>query len=196
MDVFSGVSLVCLSVSLFVNTITSELVNVGWWNLAIRYTVQKSPQSSNVKVNGQKSRSPGTKKTKKCGILFGSRPLGRGPRAAFFSAAVLGGAVHYAGGKISACCIVFLFFFPYCIVNILMLPAVIKEKFFIRFTELLCFCSIRLYMRAIRYHTLKRHAINAEERKHPTLCHGNVLAIDVYTVSQKHHTFGLLKVKT
>jgi len=30
------------------------------------------------------------KKTKKCGILFGSRPLGSGPRAAFFSGAVIG----------------------------------------------------------------------------------------------------------
>ena len=32
----------------------------------------------------------GGKKTKKCGILFGSRPLGRGPRSSFFSVAVLG----------------------------------------------------------------------------------------------------------
>ena len=36
------------------------------------------------------SRSPWTK-NEKC-ILLGSRPLGRGPRAAFFSAAVLEGA--------------------------------------------------------------------------------------------------------
>jgi len=51
----------------------------------------------------------GEKKTKKCGILFGSRPLGHGPRAAFYGA-VLGGAVHYTGGKISACCVVVCLF--------------------------------------------------------------------------------------
>ena len=39
-DVFSGVSL-------FVNTITSEPLNVRWWNLAIGCTVQKSRPSSN-----------------------------------------------------------------------------------------------------------------------------------------------------
>jgi len=39
------------------------------------------------------------KKLKKCGILFGS-----GPR----------GAVLYAGGKISACCLVFLLYFAKC----------------------------------------------------------------------------------
>jgi len=32
---------------------------------------------------GQRSRLPGTK-TKKCGSLFGSCPLGRAPRAAYF----------------------------------------------------------------------------------------------------------------
>jgi len=37
----------------------------------------------------QRSRSPGTKKTKKCGILFGGCPRGRG----------------YAGGKISTSCL-------------------------------------------------------------------------------------------
>jgi len=73
--------------------------------LAVRCVVQKSRPSSNVKVKGQRSRSPG-QKNEKCGILFWSCPLGCGPRAAFFSGAVFGGAVlcqFYAGGKISAC---------------------------------------------------------------------------------------------
>jgi len=34
----------------FVNTITSEWLNVGWWNLAVRCIVQISRWSSNVKV--------------------------------------------------------------------------------------------------------------------------------------------------
>jgi len=58
-------------------------------------------QRSKVKVTGDK-------KTKKCGILFGSRILWRSPCAEFFSGAVLGDAVLYAGGKISACCLVFV----------------------------------------------------------------------------------------
>ena len=57
--------------------------------------MQQSRPSSNVKVKGQGHL--GQKKTKKCGILFGSRPLGRGPRAAFFSGAVLAGAVTPVG---------------------------------------------------------------------------------------------------
>ena len=56
----------------------------------------------------QKSKAKVTrdKNEKKCGILLGSCPIVRGPGAAFFSGAVLGSAVHYAGGKISACCVV------------------------------------------------------------------------------------------
>jgi len=45
---------------------------------------------------GQRSRSPGTK-TKKCSILFGSRPLGGGPSAAFIPGAVLGCAATPVG---------------------------------------------------------------------------------------------------
>jgi len=51
------------------------------------------------------SRSLGTK-NEKVRHFSGSRPLGRDPRAAFFSAAVLWCAVLYAGGKISACYLV------------------------------------------------------------------------------------------
>jgi len=51
---------------------------------------------SEFKCQGQRSKSPAAK-TAKCGILFGSRPLGRGPRPAFFSAAVLGGASTTVG---------------------------------------------------------------------------------------------------
>jgi len=53
---------------------------------------------SKIKVNGDK-------KTKKCSILFWSRPLGRGPRAAFFGSGPRG--CGYAGGKIGTCCLVF-----------------------------------------------------------------------------------------
>ena len=81
---------VCLSVCLFVNTITSERLNTGWWNLAVRCIVQKSRPSSNVKVKGQRLRSLGTKNEKapfcsgvvlwgrsSCGILSASGPRGR-----------------------------------------------------------------------------------------------------------------------
>ena len=37
--------------------------------------------SPEFECQGQRSRLPGTKKTKKCGILFGSRTLGCHPRA-------------------------------------------------------------------------------------------------------------------
>jgi len=50
---------VCLSARL-----TSERLNVGRSNLAVRYIVQKSRPSSKVKVKGQRSRSPGTKNEK------------------------------------------------------------------------------------------------------------------------------------
>ena len=43
----------CQFVSVFVCTITSERLNIGRSNLAVRYTVQKSPPSSKVKVKGQ-----------------------------------------------------------------------------------------------------------------------------------------------
>jgi len=66
----------CFQQRLLVNTITSERWNVGWWNLAVRCTVQKCHRSSNVKVTKDKKR--------KSGILFGSRPLECGPHAAFF----------------------------------------------------------------------------------------------------------------
>jgi len=65
-DVFSGVCLfLCQSLCLFVHTITSERLNIGRWNLAIRCIVQKSRPSSNVNVKGQRSRSPRTKTRKK-----------------------------------------------------------------------------------------------------------------------------------
>jgi len=60
-DVFS---VVCLSVSLFARTITSERLNVGWWNLATRRTVQKSRPSSHFGSKVKRSRSPGQKKRK------------------------------------------------------------------------------------------------------------------------------------
>jgi len=71
--------------------------------------------SSEFECQGQMSRSPGTK-TKKCGILFGSRPLGAVLIRHFFSGAVLGCAVlrqFYAGEIISACCVVLIFDFNF-----------------------------------------------------------------------------------
>jgi len=56
---------ICQFVYQFVCTITSERLNVGRSNLAIRYAVQKSRSSSKFKVKGQRSRSPGTKKDEK-----------------------------------------------------------------------------------------------------------------------------------
>ena len=55
--------------------------------MAVKCTVQKSHPSSNLGVKGQGYEG---QKNEKCGILFGSRPLGRGPRAAFFSGVILG----------------------------------------------------------------------------------------------------------
>jgi len=52
--------------------ITSERLNVGWWNLAVRCIVQQSRRV-------QRSRWPGTKNDK-VQHFFGSGFLGRGPR--------------------------------------------------------------------------------------------------------------------
>ena len=118
MDVFSGV---CLSVCLFVRTITSERLNVGWWNLAVRCIAQKSRPNSTVKVNGQKSRSPGTKKgktaesspltvhSKACAVgrtqqAATDDTIAWSPRGDWVTAVHAKGG--YAGGKISACCLV------------------------------------------------------------------------------------------
>ena len=100
---FSGV---CQFVCLFVNTVTSEWLNVGWywtWQLGALHKSLARVRTSRSEVKNQGHRA---QKTKMCGILFGNRPLGRDPRAAFFSGAVLEGVNHYAGGKISACCLV------------------------------------------------------------------------------------------
>ena len=86
---------ISLFVSLFVNMITSKRLNVWWWNLVVRYIVQKSRLSLNVKVKHQGCRG---QKTKKCGILFVSCPLGCGPPPVLCS------------GKISTCCLVYLLF--------------------------------------------------------------------------------------
>jgi len=47
-----------LFVCQFVNMITHERLNVGWWNLAVTCTVQKSRPSSNVKVTRDKKWKP------------------------------------------------------------------------------------------------------------------------------------------
>jgi len=55
---------VCLFVSVFDRTITSDRLNLGRSNLAVRYIVQKSRQSSMVKGQGHH----GQKKTKNCWV--------------------------------------------------------------------------------------------------------------------------------
>ena len=79
---------VCQVVCLFVNTIglTSERLNLGWWNLTIRCIVQKSRPSSNLgsTIKGQRSRSPVTKKKRKNAAFFGSRPRERESFPHFF----------------------------------------------------------------------------------------------------------------
>jgi len=47
-----------LFVCQFVNRITHERLNIGWWNLAVRWNVQKSRLSSNVKVTSDKKWKP------------------------------------------------------------------------------------------------------------------------------------------
>jgi len=54
---------VCQFVSMFVRTITSERLNIGQTNLAVRYTVQKSRPSSKVKVKGQGHQGQKKRKT-------------------------------------------------------------------------------------------------------------------------------------
>ena len=66
-----------LSVCLFVNTITSEQLNVGRWNLTVRCIVQKSCRSSNLRSKIEWQGHQG-QKTKKRGILFGSGHRGGG----------------------------------------------------------------------------------------------------------------------
>ena len=60
-------------------------------NLAVTCILQKISPEFECQGKRSKVKVTGDKKTKKCGILFGS-----GPR----------GAVLYAGGKISACCVI------------------------------------------------------------------------------------------
>jgi len=70
---------VCQCVCLFVRTITSERLNVGRSNLAVRYIVQKSYPSSKVKVKGERSRSPGTENEKLLSHPHGQCIVGRAP---------------------------------------------------------------------------------------------------------------------
>jgi len=90
---------VCLSVCCLSTRLTSERLNGGWWNLAVRCVAQKSRPSSNLGVKGQSSRSPGTKKTKKCAILFVRESSSGAARSlcGIFSAAVLWGTAMPVG---------------------------------------------------------------------------------------------------
>jgi len=106
---------VSLFVCLFVNTITSERLNVGWWKLAVRCFVQNSRPSSNAKVKGQRSRSLGQKRKSAtfCSgvVLWGAvlvRHIFRERSSGARSTGALRTCQFYAGGKISACCQVLL----------------------------------------------------------------------------------------
>ena len=84
---FSAAS-VCQFVSLFVNTITSEWLNLGWWNLVVRCTVQKSCPSSNLGSKVKITRDKKRKSAAVCsGVVLWSAVFVRH----FFSGAVLGG---------------------------------------------------------------------------------------------------------
>jgi len=88
---------ICQSVCLFVRTITSERLTIGWWNMVVRSIVQKSRLSSNMGVKGQGHH--GQKRKSVAGFL-----------GVVLWGAVLCGATRrrgYANGKISACCLVF-----------------------------------------------------------------------------------------
>ena len=109
---------------LFVRTITSERLNVGRSKLAVRYVVRKFRPSSKVKVKGQCHQG---RKKKICRVIpidnaYGVRrsypvrskqqqtiPLRGHPRV-----------TGYAGGKISACCLVHSFShsFIYSLANV------------------------------------------------------------------------------
>ena len=105
---------VSVFVCLFVHTITSEQLNVGWWNLVVRCTVRKSLWSSNVKVKGQ-----GHQGQKNENLLSHSRwQCMRCVRRRLYAAssnrrygrhcdATASMTSHgYASGKIDACCLV------------------------------------------------------------------------------------------
>ena len=96
---FSAAS-VCLSVCQHDNfrTIKRRMMKLGGYvqGTKISPEFECQGQRTNVKVTGDKKRQ--------CGILFGSRPLRTRPCAAFFRQPSSGR--FYAGGKISACCLV------------------------------------------------------------------------------------------
>jgi len=73
---FSAAS-VCQFVRLFVNTVTFERLNIGWWNLAISCTVQKFARvrMSRSKVKGQGHRA----KNEKVRRFVCESSSGRGP---------------------------------------------------------------------------------------------------------------------
>jgi len=82
---------VCLSVCLFVNTITSTRLNAGWWDLPLGALYKNLTRVRIWGVKGQ-GHSPGTKKTKKCGIFLRSGPRGRELSSA--SSASVGKSAH------------------------------------------------------------------------------------------------------
>jgi len=106
-DVFSGV---CLFVSVFVRTITSEWLNVGRWNLAVRCNVQTFRPSSNVKVKGQGHQGQKKRKTDESSPLTTHSKSCAVGRMQQDDTIAPPGVSDYAGGKISACCLVVCLF--------------------------------------------------------------------------------------
>jgi len=85
---------VCRFVCLFVNIITSERLNIERWNLAVRCIVQKYRPSSNFGIIGPTPGSPHPKMWRFAEWL----------RKKSTSSCIV--RQFYAGGKISACCLI------------------------------------------------------------------------------------------
>jgi len=100
---------VCQVVCQFVCSITSERLNVGRSNLAVRYIVQKSRPTSNVKDQGHKGQKT-TKNSESSPLTMHSRvcAVARPYAATDDTIACRPGVTGYADGKfeISACCLV------------------------------------------------------------------------------------------
>jgi len=101
---------VCLFVSLFTHTITSERCNVRWWNFVVRCTVQKCRPCSNVKVTRDKNmltadtpwvHTNGMRSLQAAAV---DGPISWLPQGCCACSCVVRSV--YAGGKISACCLV------------------------------------------------------------------------------------------
>ena len=92
----SSVACVCLSVCLFVRQHDNfQTIKCRMMKLGDQVHCTKILPEFEFGVKDQRSRSPGTRKTKKCGIFSGAVLVGTSSVVRQF----------YARGKISACCL-------------------------------------------------------------------------------------------